>query len=90
MAIHFDPSKERENRAKHGVSLTEGDGVLNDPLALTIEDSSAQGELRFITVGVNVVGVLMVVVWTQREQDYRLISVRLATPKERRAYEKGT
>ena len=89
MAIRFDPSKDRENRAKHGVSLAAGDGVLSDPLALTIEDSSAQGEQRFVSVGVNVFGALMVVVWTQREQDYRLISVRWATPKERRAYEKG-
>jgi uncharacterized DUF497 family protein len=40
MPSTFDPAKDAANRKKHGVSLTEGDGVLNDPLALTIEDSS--------------------------------------------------
>jgi uncharacterized DUF497 family protein len=35
------------------------------------------------------VGALMVVVWTDREDDVRLISVREPEPKERRSYEKG-
>ena len=38
MATSFDPTKDAANRKKHGISLVEGDGVLNDPLALTIED----------------------------------------------------
>ena len=42
----FDTAKDAENRRKHGVSLTDGDSVLNDPLALTIEDESAEGEQR--------------------------------------------
>ena len=48
MPSSFDPTKDAANRKKHGVSLSEGDGVLNDPLALTIEDTSAQGEQRLI------------------------------------------
>ena len=32
----FDPRKNAANLKSHGVSLAEGDGVLNDPLALTI------------------------------------------------------
>jgi uncharacterized DUF497 family protein len=47
----FDPKKNAINLRKHGVSLVEGDGVLNDPLALTIEDDSAQGEQRFVSIG---------------------------------------
>lgn len=34
--IEFDPGKDAANVKKHGVSLAEGDGVLNDSLALTI------------------------------------------------------
>ena len=34
MATGFDPNKHAANRKKHGISLAEGDGVLNDPLAL--------------------------------------------------------
>ena len=85
----FDPAKDAENRRKHGVSLADGDGALSDPLALTIEDDFAEGEQRFVTVGVNSFGTLMVVVFADRNRDPRLISARKATPRERRAYEKG-
>jgi uncharacterized DUF497 family protein len=63
--------------------------VLNDPLALTIEDSSSQGEQRFISIGMNVFGSLRVVVCALRGDDARIISVRKPEPKEIRAYEKG-
>jgi len=86
---NFDPKKNAINLRKHGVSLAEGDGVLNDPLALTIEDDSAQGEQRFVSIGMNTFGQVMVVVYTYEGENTRLISVRYAEPKERRAYEKG-
>ncbi len=89
MSITFDPKKEAANVRKHGVSLTEGDGVLNDPMALTIEDTSAVGEQRFVTIGANAFGHLKIVVYTHRGDDERIISVRKPEPKEVRAYEKG-
>ncbi len=89
MEARFDPKKNAINLRKHGVSLVEGDGVLNDPLALTIEDDSAQGEQRFVSIGMNTFGRLMVVVYAYQGNDIRLISVRHAEPKERRTYEKG-
>ncbi len=89
MAVEFDPEKNEINLRKHGVPLSEGDGVLNDPLALTMEDERSQGEQRFVTLGINAFGSLMVVVWTPRSEDIRIISVRRAEPKERRIYEKG-
>ena len=89
MTAIFDPKKDSANLKKHGVSLAEGDGVLSDPLAVTIEDESAEGELRFITLGANTFGSPMVVVWTPRGDEVRIISVRKPTPKERRSYEEG-
>ncbi len=89
MPAEFDPKKDAANLKKHGVSLSEGDGVLNDPLALSVEDDFAQGEQRFVTIGMNVFGSLMVVVYTHRGDNARIISVRKADPKERRAYEKN-
>ena len=89
MSTDFDPKKDLANLKKHGVSLSEGDGVLNDPLAITLEDESAEGEQRFITIGMNLFGTLMVVVHTPRDDGTRNISVRKADPKERRNYEKG-
>jgi uncharacterized DUF497 family protein len=89
VAVDFDPDKNATNLKKHGVALSEGDGVLNDPLALTMEDHAAEGEQRFVTLGLNVLGSLMVVVWSPRGDSIRMISVRRAGPKERRAYEEG-
>lgn len=89
MSVEFDPKKDAANIRKHGVSLTEGDGVLNDPLALTLEDDAADGEQRFVTLGMNTFGTLMVVVHTHRGGRSRIISVRKADPRERRNYEKG-
>lgn len=89
MTTNFDPKKNAANIKKHGVSLAEGDGVLNDPLALTIEDDSARGEPRFVTIGTNLFGSLMIVVHTPRGDGSRIISVRKPDPKERRTYEEG-
>ena len=63
--------------------------MLNDPLALTVEGDSAEGEHRFVTIGMNLLGSLMVVVHTPRLDGARIISVRKADPKERRNYEKS-
>ena len=54
-----------------------------------VEDDSAEGEQRFVTIGMNVFGTLMVVVHTPRQDGPRTISVRKPDPKERRNYEKG-
>ena len=87
MGSRFDPDKDAANIAKHGLSLVEGEGVLNDPLGLTVEDDSSAGESRWITVGMNASGELLVVIWTERDEGERLISVRRATAKERKDYE---
>jgi len=84
MGSKFDPDKDA---AKHGLSLVEGEGVLSDSLGVTIEDDSSEGEPRWITIGANTGGELLVVVWTERDDGERLISVRRATAKERKDYE---
>ena len=89
MSPTFDPKKNAANLRKHGVPLSDGDGVLNDPLALTVEDDAVDSERSFVSIGLNSFGALMVVVFSHRDDDVRYISVRNATPKERRAYEKG-
>lgn len=89
MPYSFDPAKNAENLRKHGVSLAEGDGVLGDPLALTIEDDTAVGEERWVTIGENFASELRVVVWAARGDHIRIISVRKAEPSERRTYEEG-
>jgi uncharacterized DUF497 family protein len=87
VTVEFDPAKNASNIAKHGVSLSESDGVLNDPLGRTVEDASSEGEQRWQTIGVNIFGTTYVVVWTKRDGKERVISVRKPDSKERKAYE---
>jgi uncharacterized DUF497 family protein len=85
--FQYDPAKAAENLKKHGVSFADAEGVLEDPLAVTIEDPDAKRERRFITTGLGNAGQLLVVLWTERNEDVRLISARRATRKERKDYE---
>jgi uncharacterized protein len=87
MPTEHDPSKAAANLKKHGVSFADAEGALFDPLALTVEDIGAVGERRFVTVGLGSAGELLVVVYTYRGNEPRLISARRATRKERKAYE---
>ena len=89
MASQFDPKKDAANIRKHGISLTEADGVTDDPLVLTKEDSFAEGEQRFVALGRNFFGQLRVLVYTYRGEDTRAISVRRPDSKEIRNYEEG-
>jgi uncharacterized DUF497 family protein len=87
MRFQYDPAKAAENLKKHKISFADAEGVLEDPLAVTIEDPDAEGERRFVTVGVGSAGELLVVVWTERGDECRLISARRTTRKERKLYE---
>lgn len=64
--------------------------MLEDDFALTREDPDAQGEQRFVTLGLSSFGNLLVVVYTYRGPDViRLISAWKANKRQREQYEKG-
>ncbi|OBQ12864.1 MAG: hypothetical protein AN490_04000 [Anabaena sp. AL09] len=83
MQVEWNPEKAKSNLQKHGVSFSDAEAVLFDPYALSFEDQSAQGEQRFIIMGMDHLWRLLVVVYTYRGDNIRLISARPATPKER-------
>lgn len=88
MEFEWDPQKETENLAKHGISFAEATSVFGDPLELMITDPDhSDSELRFVSMGLSGQGRLLVVSYTERSERVRIISARLATPRERRQYE---
>jgi len=87
MRFRYDPAKAAANFKKHGVSFADAEGVFQDPLAVTLEDPDAEGERRFVAVGLGNAGDLLVVVYAMRDDEVRLISARGATRKERKSYE---
>ncbi len=87
MGIEFDPRKAKSNLAKHGISFEEAATALFDSQALAMEDESAEGEARWILIGVSARGRLLTVVYTLRvDETVRLISARKATRQETRQY----
>ena len=60
--------------------------VFSDDLAITIPDNRFE-EDRFVTIGMDAFGRILVVVFTWRSEDIRLISARLAERRERKQYE---
>lgn len=90
MALDWDPLKAEANFKKHGVRFSETEPVFEDDAAMTIaDDESDPSERRFITIGAGAKGTLLVVVYCYRGEDIRLISARVAEPRERRQYEEG-
>ena len=87
MSFEWDPGKNRSNLAKHGVDFADAVAVFEDDFALTRPDSEARGEPRFVTLGVDAFGRLLVVVFAERGETIGIISARLATNQERKCYE---
>lgn len=83
----WDPGKAKLNLKKHGVHFADAVAVLEDELALTIRDPLPVEEERWITLGRDAVGRLLIVVYTWRGERIRLISARRAMARERRQYE---
>lgn len=86
MQFEFDPAKAASNIQKHRVSFADAEGVFQDLLALHRDDPDAEGEDRFVAIGLGSAGELLVVVYTLRGDVIRLISARRATKRETKIY----
>ena len=87
MSYEWDAAKARVNYAKHGVHFADATAVLEDDFALTMRDPYSQEEERWITMGEDTLGRILVVVYAWHGDSVRLISVRRALAREKRSYE---
>jgi uncharacterized protein len=85
MGYEWDPNKAKQNLRKHGIAFADAISVFFDDSAITIEDNDPDEE-RYVTLGMDALGRILVVVYAWREDDIRLISARRATEKERKEY----
>ena len=86
--VEWDDGKARDNLRKHGIGFAEAASVLYDTLSGTQTDERA-GETRYIAVGSDEKGRILVIVYVWRGNKARLISARLATKSEIRKYRGG-
>lgn len=83
----WDPAKATANRRKHGVRFSEAIVALEDPLSGTMVEPDSNGEPRWVSVGIDGSGRVLVTVFAMRGAVLRIISSRLATRSERRRYQ---
>ena len=86
MDFEFDPAKARSNLRKHGVSFAHAEQAFRDNMAVTVEDPDAIVERRFVTLGMDALGRVLVVVHTPRGERTRVISARKASRGETEQY----
>jgi len=86
MEYEWDQDKAETNLQKHDVDFADAVTALEDENALTLEDQDPDEE-RFITVGMDALGRIVVLVYTWRGERIRPISARKATRRERNQYE---
>ena len=84
--VQWDAAKAAENLEKHGIDFADAATALDDELAITVP-ADYPHEQRFASVAMDALGRVLVVVYTWRGDDARLISARKATRSERRQYE---
>jgi hypothetical protein len=88
MRFEWDPVKARANVAKHGVRFVDSTTVLSDTSAVTVLDEYPLEE-RYVTIGMDSLGRVLVVAYTWRGDEVRIISARKATRHERAVYERS-
>lgn len=89
MKTTFDPVKSEVNQCKHGVSLTLAEAIDWSSVWCAPDDRSDYGELREIGYAV-IDARLYCVVFTQRAETFRVISLRKANNREIDRYEQAT
>ena len=89
MRFEWDDSKAESNALKHGITFEEAVTVFADPNLLFTEDyRHSQGEEREWATGEAENGLILVVVFTTRNEYIRIIA-RDATKRECQRYESG-
>jgi len=89
MDFEWDSAKARANARKHNVDFADAAIALTDESAITIPDPDSEDEDRFVSLGMDPTGRVLVTVITYREEKVRIISSRKASKGERRKYEEG-
>jgi hypothetical protein len=86
MKYEWDAQKAGTNLRKHGINFADATTVFGDDFAITIPDDHADEE-RYVTVGMDALGRVLVVVFTWRGANIRMISARKAEKFEIEQYQ---
>ena len=82
----WDLAKAEHNLRKHGVDFADAAVALGDPRAMTRHDPDSNGEARYVSLGMDRTGRVLVTVFSYPGARVRVISSRKATRSERASY----
>jgi uncharacterized protein len=83
--ITFDPSKRDWTLINRGLDFLDAPKVFAGPQFQFEDERFGYGEARLVTVGL-LVGRMVILVWTPRDDARHIISMRKANEKEQRRY----
>ncbi|MBA4366638.1 MAG: hypothetical protein C0403_03250 [Desulfobacterium sp.] len=90
LRFEWDEKKAKANLKKHKIDFDEATTVFTDPVSITIHDPDhSADEQRYIDIGSSAADRVLVVVYTERGSNIRIVSCRKATSTERKLYEEN-
>ncbi|MEW5940207.1 MAG: BrnT family toxin [Chloroflexota bacterium] len=88
MKLIWDRRKNEANIEKHGLDFADAYKVFESPMMVGLDERKEYGEDRWIGIGLLESARVVVIVFTEPEEDtIRVISFRKATTEERKRYE---
>jgi uncharacterized DUF497 family protein len=85
MITTYDPAKRAITLELRGLDMADAGAIFEGPHVTLTDDRADYGESRFITAG-HLSGRMVVIVWTQRGDTCRIISLRKANEREQAHY----
>ena len=85
MSYEWDERKRRSNVKKHGIDFIDVPEVFDGDVVLLPDERFDYGEARFIAIGL-LKSVVVVIAYTERDENIRIISARKATKNEQIYY----
>ena len=78
----WDPAKALANFSKHGVRFADAAAALRDEFALMRVDPDSNGEVRYVSLGMDFTARVLLTVFAHRGEKIRIISSRPASRTE--------
>lgn len=83
--VAWDEVKRRANLVKHGIDFLDAEEILDGPTVTTEDRRFEYSERRWVTLGF-LAGVVVSMVYTERGDELRIISIRKAQKHEERYF----
>lgn len=86
MEFEWDKNKNEKNIERHGIDFQDAHFIFDNPILIKTDTRKDYGEKRLVGLGM-LFGILVIIVFTKRIHNIRVISIRRANKNERKIYQ---